>query len=42
MRWHKTHIFMTRANQHIQKIIIYFDETLNHFGPMDVSENKEK
>ena len=28
------HIFLTRANQHIQEMNGHFDGTLNHFGPM--------
>ena len=35
-------IFITRSNQHIQKINRDFDETLNHFGPMGFSGNQEQ
>ena len=28
------HIFLTRANQHIQEINTHFDGKLNHYGPM--------
>ena len=37
-----SHIFITRANQHIQEINRHFDVTLNNFGPMVFSDNKEQ
>ena len=36
------HIFLTRANQHIQEINRHFDGTLNHYGPVLFSENQEQ
>ena len=36
------HIFLTRANQHIQEINIHFDGTLNCFGPMVFAENQRQ
>ena len=36
------HIFITRANQHIQEINRHFDVTLYHFCPMVFSENQEQ
>ena len=36
------HIFLNRANQHIQVINRHFDGTLNHYGPMVFAENQEK
>ena len=36
------HIFLTRANQHIQEINRHFYGTLNHFGPMVFAENQEQ
>ena len=38
----KSHIFLTKANQHIQKINRHFDENRNHFGPMLFVANQEK
>ena len=38
----KTHILLTRSNQHIQKIDRYFDVTLNNFCPMVFVSNQEK
>ena len=35
-------IFITRASQHIQESHIHFDETLNIFGPMVFTENKDQ
>ena len=37
-----THIFLTRANQHIQEINRQFDENLNNFVPMLFAANQEK
>ena len=36
------HVFLTRANRHIQKIIRYFDETLNRFGPVVFAAKQEQ
>ena len=38
----KPHIFITRANKHIQEINKHFDGTLNHFGPMEFAANQEQ
>ena len=37
-----THVFITRANQHIQEINRHFDGTLNHFGLMVFVANQEQ
>ena len=36
----KIHIFINRANQHIQEINIHFYGTLNYFGVMVFAENQ--
>ena len=36
------HIFLTRANQHIQEINRHFDVILNYYGTMVFAENKEQ
>ena len=34
------HIFLTRANQHIQEMNRHFDGTLNCFGPIVFAANQ--
>ena len=36
------HIFLTRANQHIQEINRQFDETLNYYGSMVFESTQEQ
>ena len=38
----KSHMFLTRANQHIQYINIHFCGTLNIFGTVALAINQEK
>ena len=40
--YNNPHTFLTRANQHIQKINRHFDGTLNQYGPMVFAANQEQ
>ena len=37
----KPHVFLTRANQHVQESNRHFNGTFNHFGPMVFAANQE-